>query len=150
MPRLTALLHSTQGSVAVELETGIDEQNIHFIAGHLEVTVEMICQRCMAPMHLPIVTDLRLGALPNEARLDGLPENYEPLLVPEGEVRIADLVEDELILALPLIPKHQYLRECEANGFVWPGQPQPSEKTNPFNQLASLLDDLKDDLKKEH
>jgi uncharacterized protein len=142
-PRLTSLLSATQGSVAVELETGVDEQNIRFIAGHLEVTVEMICQRCMVPMHLPIVADLRLGALPSEARLDELPEDYEPLLVPEGEVRIADLVEDELILALPLVPKHQHLRQCEANGFEWPGQPQPPEKTNPFTNLASLLDDLK-------
>lgn len=73
-----------------------------------------------------------------------LPAGYEPLLAADDGISVAELVEDELLLALPQIPRHQDLRECEANGYAAPGEASSqAERRRPFAALASLLADSK-------
>ena len=79
--------------------------------------------------------DQRLGLIADESGEAALPPGYEPLLVPDGQVGIADVIEDELILALPVVP-------------VKPGEPlewkdhsdeESEEKpASPFAALAGL------------
>ena len=59
----------------------------------------------------------------------------------EGFIRVADLVEDELLLALPQIPRHVDVQECEANDYRAPSsEPAPNTRpVQPFATLASLL-----------
>lgn len=143
MPRLTSLLSAFQDQVAVRLEGGTDKQQVPFVAGNLEVTVELICQRCLEPIQWPLSVAFRWGLVHAEGQAAGLPKEYDPLVVPESGVMISALVEDELILALPLIPRHNDIRQCEANGFALPPQ-APSARRNPFAALSPLKD-----LKKE-
>jgi uncharacterized protein len=71
------------------------------------------------------------------------------LLASEDGVVISELVEDELILGLPLVAMHEDRGQCEALGFVLPGQDVPTEQTeqeervNPFAVLSTLLKDSK-------
>ena len=63
------------------------------------------CQRSLQPFVLPARVEQTLGLIREEAEEAGLPPGYEPLLVPEdGRIVPIDLVEDELILALPVVP----------------------------------------------
>lgn len=137
MPRLGSLLSASQGQVAVTLE-GSGNHDLYFIAGRLRATVELICQRCLAPLLLPLAVDLRLVPVHSEAQAAELAEGFEPLLAPETQVVVAEMVEDELILALPLVPLHADLRQCEMNGFT---APQAEPPPNPFAVLSTLLQD---------
>jgi uncharacterized protein len=142
MPRLRSLLNASHGKVVVSLQAGIDEQNIHFFIGYLQTSVEMVCQRCMNPLRLPMRVNFRLGLVHAEAQVGDLPEGYESLLVPQdGLLAMSEWVEDELILALPLVPRHDDMHECEALGLVFPGKTLRSleGKTNPFVSLSTLL-----------
>ena len=112
LPRLTALLNQTSGAVSVTLTAGIDGQGQRFIAGRLHATVELTCQRCLGPLQLPLEVAVHLGLVHSEAEANRLPDDYEPLLAPDGLMAVADLVEDELLLALPQIPRHADQREC--------------------------------------
>ena len=143
MSRLTSLLNSSKGQVEFRLRAGVDQQGIHFIEGHGETRVETICQRCMEPMSLPLVVEFRLGLVHSHREAIDLPDEYEPLVVPQDGVSAPDLLEDELILALPLIPKHNHIAQCQANGFLLPETVTPPEKTKPFAELATLLKDSK-------
>lgn len=148
MRRLASLLSTSQGSVAVALTGGIDEQGILFIAGHLETVVQMTCQRCMESMRVPLSVDFRLGLVQSESQCNSLPRAYEPLLVSEGDIVLSELVEDELILVLPIVPRHEDVSCCEAAGFVLPRlQEDPrawAEQANPFASLSELLKNSKD------
>ncbi|MDZ7622656.1 MAG: YceD family protein [Candidatus Competibacteraceae bacterium] len=115
--RLAVLLGRTEGVVTVTMVAGIDAQGIHFIVGRFSTVIEMVCQRCLGPLRLPFDLTVRLGLARTEAEADRLPESYEPLLVAESGLVLADWVEDELLLALPQIPRHDDLRECAANGY---------------------------------
>ena len=139
MPRLNSLLAATAGRVAVTLEADIDAQHIAFLTGHLEAAVMVVCQRCLAPMLLPLNVPFRLGLVRSEAQAARLPEEYEPLLVPEDGLTTFAWVEDELILALPLVPLHSDLHQCEAQGFTWPKPAPLVEQSRPFASLSVLL-----------
>lgn len=144
LPRLAAALNRTDGAVTVALAAGIDPGGVRFIAGTLQTQVELVCQRCLGLLSWPLDVGVSLGLVHSEAEADRLPEKYEPLLAPEGVARVADLVEDELLLALPQIPRHADASDCETRD----DQPPASESTpaapgQPLAALASLLQDLK-------
>ena len=141
LPRLAAALEHPDGEVSVSLAAGINPQGIRSITGCLRTKIELTCQRCLKPLQWPLDLTVSLGLVRNEAAADRLPDEYEPLLVPEGFIRVADLVEDELLLALPQIPRHVDAQECEANDYRAPSNaPAPNtESVQPFATLASLL-----------
>ena len=141
LPRLSSLLAASTDQVSVDLTAGIDAQAIAFLRGHLGTTVRLICQRCLAPFDLPLTVPFRLGLAYDERQAENLPEEYDPLLVSAEGVALAELTEDELILALPLVPMHNDPQQCQANGFV---SPQVEAQTaKPFAVLATLINDLK-------
>ena len=143
MPRL-GVLNRADGKVSVSLAAGVDEKGVRFINGKFRADIELVCQRCLGPLRLPMEVTVALGLIHSEAESDRLPGQYEPLLVSDGGIVVADLVEDELLLALPQIPRHEDRRECEANGYAAPGEAMPNaERRQSFAVLASLLPDSK-------
>lgn len=142
LPRLAAL-NVADGRVGVALAAGVDDRGQRFLKGRFRAELELVCQRCLGPLRLPVEVAVELGLIRSEAEADRLLARYEPLLVPEGGVVVADLVEDELLLALPQIPRHQDLRACEDAGYRAPdAAPPEAERRRPFSVLASLLPDL--------
>jgi uncharacterized protein len=88
--------------LAFELEGGVTR-----VRGRVEATVRLQCQRCLEPVDLDVRCPVSLGVVASLAEADRLPEGCEPLLREgEGPIAVADLVEDEIILALPYIPRH--------------------------------------------
>lgn len=143
MHRLSSLLSGSEGSVGIAMNAGVDEHGFRFIIGHLETVVPMVCQRCLAAMRLPLEVNFRLGLVHSESQCKSLPRAYEPLVVTHGDILLSDLVEDELILALPIAPVHQDMSQCEACGYRLPDaqvelDPQAGE-SKPFAVLSTLL-----------
>ena len=144
LPRLAALLDQTNGVVNITLTAGIDGQGLRFIAGRLQATVELTCQRCLGPLQLPLDVVVQLGLVQTEVEADRLPDDYEPLVAsPDCVMTIADLVEDELLLALPQIPRHADRWDCEVHGYGAPDPALITEQRRPFGLLASLLPESK-------
>ncbi len=93
--------------MAINLEFGIDHHHeITFLKGHAETQVVLQCQRCMQPFTFAIVDDFLSGIVKTEEQAKLLPEQYEPLIVPDDNLVIRDVVEDELIISLPIVPLH--------------------------------------------
>ena len=144
MSRLTSMVSNTEGQIKVVLKAGINEQGIRFLKGHVDTTVVLSCQRCLEPVQLPLRVDFQLAIIFSESQIPNLPAGYEPLLASEEGMMISELMEDELILALPLVAMHEDVSQCEALGFVLPGKDTPTgqeERVNPFAALSTLLKD---------
>jgi DUF177 domain-containing protein len=112
MSRLATVLRNPQDCVAVELEFGIDEQKIRYARGHLQTTLDLTCQRCFMSMPLAVNSELTMGFITTLDEADLLPESYEPVLVQESGCSLLELVEDELLLSLPLVVRHKE-SECQ-------------------------------------
>ena len=85
---------------------------------------------------LPVKMTQRLGLIRDEDEESSLPEEYEALLVPEdGQLRPLDLVEDELVLAVPVVPLSPDGEAVDQDGA--PSE-EETKKANPFAALAAL------------
>jgi uncharacterized protein len=89
------------GSVAFSREEGRIVAEVELAA-----TLALRCQRCLKPMHLPIESRSRVALLVSEEEASTVPPELETALAPDGRLRLADLVEEELLLALPAAPRH--------------------------------------------
>ncbi len=144
MARLRDLLSDDQGEVRFSLDFGQDAFQVPFVELRIDAELPLICQRSLQRFLLPVAMVQRLGLIREssdtvEADEAGLPLGYEALeIADDGEVRPADLVEDELILAVPLIPVKPGSESVERD---WPAQLEELERVNPFAALAGLKKD---------
>ncbi|MBC7988916.1 MAG: DUF177 domain-containing protein [Luteimonas sp.] len=141
MSRLRDVLSDGEGEARFVLEFDRDALQIPYVELRIEAELPLICQRTLQRFLQPVQVVQRLGLLRAdsssvEADEAGLPEGYEPLLVAEdGELRPVELVEDELILAVPLVPVSPGSESLEQD---WPPSPQEEARANPFSALAAL------------
>ncbi len=105
LPRLCEALASSEGEVSFELDFGRDSFGTRYVDVRASAPLTLTCQRSLEPFVLPVALQTRLGLIRRERDEAGLPPEYEPLLVAEdGRLHPADVIEDELLLALPLVP----------------------------------------------
>ena len=136
MSRLQSNLCSNEGKVTADLRFSVDEQGVKFVKGHLQSTLTLSRQRCLEPFQYDIVSDFKLGIVNTLEEANELSAQYEPVLTKEGLLAVRDLIEDELILNLPIIAKHD-LDKCNVN--LSPVEPMEKEiKKNPFQVLETL------------
>jgi uncharacterized protein len=136
MTRLRDSLVDAEGSVRVVVEFGRDALRVPYVELGIEAELPLQCQRSLQRFLLPVRTVQRLGLVADEADEAGLPPDYEALLVPEdGGLRPAELVEDELILAVPVVPVAPGTEAMERD---WPATPGEAAATSPFAALAAL------------
>jgi len=135
--RLRGSLVDAEGQVNFALEFGRDASNQAFVEVRADAALPLLCQRTLERYLHRIRLVQQLGLITSEAQEDALPEQMEPLLVPEsGEMPAIDLVEDELILAVPVVPMNP---DSELPSQEWHEEPE-EEKQNPFGVLAQLKD----------
>jgi len=136
LSRLQESLSSREGEVDIALEFGTDEQGVRFVSGTVDADLQMLCQRCMEPMTQAVHAKIALGLVRGEAEAERLPSGYEPLQLDSDRLYLADLIEDELILALPISPMHEQ-PACTPWRQDRSGEEQ-AEKASPFSILAGL------------
>jgi uncharacterized protein len=136
LSRLSGSLADTMGECSFALEFGQDVLQVPFVELSIDAGLPLVCQRSLERFVFPVKTVQRLGLIRDEADEAALPPGYEALLVPEdGLLRPADLVEDELVLALPVVPMAPGSEPVEK---VWSAGEEEMQAASPFAALASL------------
>ena len=100
---------------------------------------QLICQRCMKPMRHAVDSEARIALVAFEAEADRVPPEFEPVRAPEGRIRLRELVEEEVLLTLPIVPLHEDLGECAPAAKVAADVKTESATQKPFEQLGELL-----------
>lgn len=140
MPRLLQSLQSDEGTVTVNMAFDVDEINTPYMQGEFTTTVSMKCERCLQAMPVKLDVHSLLAMVMDEQKIEGLAEQYEPwLLESSDDVPLSSVIEDELILALPLVPRHD---EACLPASEWVSSDESveevEEKVSPFAILATL------------
>ena len=141
LQRLSQLLLEKGGDLQAELKFS-QNGHLRLIDGKVSAELKVTCQRCMQPMSLLLNTDIKLGLICKEAQAEGLPEGYEPYLVEGDSENIPLILEEELLLAMPLVAMHEH--DCSEYLHKQRQQQelevdQEDEKENPFSALKDLL-----------
>jgi uncharacterized protein len=134
LKRLEGSVHSGEGYVHYRIAGRINSRGWPVLSVHLDGQLMLTCQRCLGPVSFNLAVDDQLVMVPDESALPAL-EEEEPgvdVIVQPDRIDVAELLEDEILLALPLAPCHE-AGEC-------PGEPEVkgTERENPFAVLAKL------------
>jgi uncharacterized protein len=138
MSRLAEMLVDSEGIVEIALEFDRDPQKLRILNGKLNAKVNLLCQRCLHPVEREIQSEFMLGIVMNDEQAQNLPRAYEPLLVEDEKLVIKDVIEEELILSLPMFAYH---KDCDAATYKQEEEVDEmieEEKENPFNILSEL------------
>ena len=127
---------SVEGVVTVRCDFARDAQGRAWLSGTAAATVSLTCQRCLEAVQVELDADFRLALVGDEAEAEALPEEDDYLVVGDDSLVLQEVVEDELILALPLAPTHD---DCEL-AYVSDAAESASEekRENPFQVLAAI------------
>ncbi len=136
--RLSA--ESLQGDteVVVEIMCSVDEERHRLITGTADCDLQVTCQRCLEPVNVSLHADVNLAIVWDEERAKQLPRWLDPLILDEGPADLFVVIEDELLLALPMVSYHQ--EDCIEQTSFGDASDEPSEDapSNPFQVLEQL------------
>ncbi|MBB1077359.1 DUF177 domain-containing protein [Rhodoferax sp. 4810] len=105
----------------------------------VHTTLPQTCQRCLEPVEVPVQVTREFRFVENEALAEEQDDDCEEdLLVTSREFDLAALIEDEVLLALPLVPRHEVCPVKVKMAAVDTDFDAPAEKPNPFAVLAQL------------
>lgn len=134
MTRLRDSLVDAEGEVRYTLAFDTDALRVPYVELRVEVELPLECQRSLRRFLFPVRLVQRLGLIRDEADEAALPPDYEALLVADdGMLRPVELVEDELILALPVVPVSP---EAEAVKRDFAPTAEETAQANPFAALS--------------
>ena len=101
-------------------------------------TATLQCQRCLQPMERLLERASRIALIASEAEAARAPADREPVLAAGGRISVGELLTEELLLLLPIVPLHEDLGRC--SGEEAPaGRTFEGETQRPFANLGDLL-----------
>lgn len=137
--RLSEVLADDRGEVEIAFSFFKDGR-LAIIHGTIKATLALTCQSCLKEVLWPIDATINLGVVSSLEQADRLGSEYEPLLLESEKIALLELVEDELLLALPDFPKHDYpcVEHAASQAIESVDKSEQGKSDNPFSILAKL------------
>ncbi len=145
-PRLAELLNQKE-TAETTFTCEINKiSSIYWLQFSVKAPLENQCQRCLQPMEFILDEQIKLVLLEDKSQASILQEedwllldDVVEMVKHERRLPILNMIEDELLLALPLVPKHDYNDEnCVPVEILEEENESTEEKNNPFAILAEL------------
>lgn len=135
LERLEDSLANGEGELRYRITAGLDPQRRKVVSCIIEGFVFLMCQNSLDAFRHEISLQERLVLVDSEAQLPAIDQesDEEDYLVADEPLDIRDLVEDAVLLSLPMIPRKPGLELAKGGG----GEAPPA-KQSPFAALESL------------
>jgi uncharacterized protein len=137
MVRLNEILLDKKGIARIDLNFGKDAADIAYVRGSIKTEFKLSCQRCSGPMSLALEIAVALSPVRTDEEAQQLPKEYDPLILTDDTLQLITLVEEEILLSVPIVPKHS-VTECpsQSSHIEWE---EEKDTGNPFADLKKLL-----------
>jgi uncharacterized protein len=127
---------AVQGSARGEIRRVSGEEPQTWLHLQARTTVWLACQRCLAPLRLDLAVEQPIRVVRGEAQAEALDADSDhDVLALAPVIDLRQLIEDELLLALPIVPRHD---ACPAPARPAPEDSAGDETPHPFAALARL------------
>jgi len=129
--------------VTAQLEFGTFEGRVTVMV-QVQGEVMLACQRCLRPCVCRL--DESATVAPVERETDEVPGGYEPLLGDAERLSLTGVIEEQVLLGLPLVPMHDDAAQCGAASAALDrarDDTAADERQRPFSNLRQLLDEGK-------
>ena len=137
LPRLAESLLDTDGTLRYVVKGLVDADGHPAADLSLRGRLRLECQRCNAPLEFDLERDTRFRFVHSEAELEALPleDDEADVIAGSHAMDLAAWVEDEAILSLPLVPRHE---SCSPVAGRSRQVESTTDRPNPFAVLAAL------------
>ena len=139
--RLSEVLVDNKGDVTIDFSFEKVDR-LAAVRGTIKADLVLECQTCLKDVLYFIDTTVNLGVVSTLEQADRLAEEFEPLWMEAETVSLRELVEDEILLALPDFPRHTHdcmvSRQRKAEDTAIDKDNEQLKSDNPFSVLAKL------------
>ena len=132
-----------EGEVKFSLTFSVDDQFRTCIVGNASITVNLVCQTCLEEFIEEVSCEINTVVVAELNELFDLNEDHAAFVANGKYVSLQDIVEDELMIAIPMAPKHR--NDCAQEGSRFAGSLDSEEELSttgfkstyrPFSDLA--------------
>ncbi len=116
-------------AVRFALSGAIDPEGRPMLRVSVRGGVHLVCQRCLGPIEIPLQIDSELLLVRSERETAEADDDLDRI-VGDKAMDVAALIEDEILLVLPMVPRHEH---CD----VAPVAAQ-ERRPSPFAMLGKL------------
>ena len=134
LPRVVEAVREVGPRVIAELQFSPGDGGVPEIHGQVTAQVTVTCERCLEPMALAVRAAPALGLVRGDTEAESLPARLDPCVLAEEELDLFELIEEEILLALPIVAAHADT-SCQPR---LADAGQASGKESPFRVLERL------------
>ena len=133
-PRITEIASNKKDNVRVELSFYLKNNKTPCVEGIIELYIVLTCQRCLDNLSIALKVNFNLAFVRNDQQSEELDSHYEIYVIEEEELATFDLISDEILLSIPMVPTHDYdcIKEINEQEIV------EGKSENPFAILKKL------------
>ena len=133
-PRITEIASNKKDNVRVELSFYLKNNKTPCVEGIIELDIVLTCQRCLDNLSIELKVNFNLAFVRNDQQSEELDSHYEIYVIEEEELATFDLISDEILLSIPMVPTHDYdcIKEINEQEIV------EGKSENPFAILKKL------------
>ncbi len=135
--------------VRVDCRFRLDDRHVIRLAAVVQAEVPLTCQRCLQPVRWPVDLSLDLAIVQDEAHMARVDDDTDVVVMREAQLAhghpddqqlgLLELLEDEVLLVLPMSPRHEAGHEnCRLRQATVGPVVESEQKPNPFGVLAQL------------
>lgn len=144
MQRFQDCLLKNAGNVQVELEFSTNKSKQQLISGKLSTLVSVACQRCLEAVEIKLEEFFDLALVRKEADIEKLEDWLDPWLCEDHKLDVAAMIEEQLLLCLPLVNTHTDKNCLDKLGYQQAAVAKESAKIRSEESPFAILKTLKD------
>ena len=107
-PKVSEIVSNKRDKVVVELSFYLKNNKTPCVEGIIELDVVLACQRCLDNLSIALKVNINLAFVRNDQESEELDLNYDIYVIEEEELATHDLISDEILLSIPMVPIHDY------------------------------------------
>lgn len=137
--RLSSALYSTTGDVCVHIQARVDFDQRCLLTTQIEAVLQLECQTSFEAIDFQVNKEVVYCTVIKESQFAEVEEAFDPVLLEDGYLNIKQVIEDELILSIPVAANKPIEEITQAMSFGELGEEAIIvEKKNPFSVLENL------------
>ncbi len=142
LKRLVAALNPEGASYQNDTDVDIDVQFSRGAGGRVQfqlvarATLLAQCQRCLGEVSYTLDVQRQMMVVSDEADVVTIPAEFEPVLMQDEKLSLLPVIEDELLLSLPIVVKHSHCTTAMTKQAS--NEAEFEERVNPFSVLGQM------------
>ena len=107
-PRISEIARNKKDNIKVDLSFYLKNNKMPCVDGIIELDIVLSCQRCLDDLSIALKVNFNLAFVKHDQQSEEFDSHYEIYVIEEEELATFDLISDEILLSIPMVPTHDY------------------------------------------